>query len=186
MTCLGYTTCIIICKFLKSIKIYLLQFVHKFNPQTLTYAGGCVVCGWFTSWWLRITIQIESCGSSIFFTRFLRRWSITSKCWRIARTSTHWEAVKGRMWIWCSTIGGHMTSPSCLSRSRDCMTLPNTIRTWGGIIREEWLQYGTEWTLKSTSVGHYRIPRSLWMSCPMYHIHTKMPEWLAFNQTIYS
>jgi hypothetical protein len=45
ISCLGCTTCIIIRKFLKSIKIYLLQLVHEFNLLTLTCAGGCVVCG---------------------------------------------------------------------------------------------------------------------------------------------
>jgi hypothetical protein len=148
-TCLGCTTCITIHKFLKSIKIYLLQLVHEFNLLTLTYACGCVVCGWFTSGWLRITIQIESCNGSIFFTRFLRRGrSITSKCWCNPRTSAHREAMKGKMWIGCSIIGGHRTSPSCLSWSRDRTTLPSTIGTWGGITREGWLQYGTKWTLR--------------------------------------
>jgi hypothetical protein len=48
------------------------------------------VCEWFTSGWLRITIQIESCGSSTCTSRSLHRFrSITSKCSRIARTSIH-------------------------------------------------------------------------------------------------
>jgi hypothetical protein len=145
------------------------------------------VCGWFTSGWLKITIKIESCDSSIFSSRFLRRRrSITSNCWLIVRTSTHREAVKGRMSIGHSITGGHRASLSCLSRSLDRTTMPNTIRTWGDITREIWLQYGIKWTLTSTWASRYRTPRSLWMSCPMYHIHTRMPERLVFNQAIYS
>jgi hypothetical protein len=102
----------------------------------LTYVGGRIVCEWFTSGWLRITIQIESCDSSVFSSRFLRRRrSITSRCWLIVRTSTHREAVKGKMSIGRSITGGHKTSPSCLSRSHDRTTMPSTIRTWGGYKR---------------------------------------------------
>jgi hypothetical protein len=145
------------------------------------------VCGWFTSGWLRITIQIESCDSSIFSSGSLHGLrSITSKCWRIVRTSTHWEVMKDIMWIRHSIIGGHRTSLSCLSRSHDRMTLPNIISTWGGITREEWLQSGTEWILRSNWVSYYHTLRSMWMSWHTYHIHTRMSERLAFNQTIYS
>jgi hypothetical protein len=51
---------------------------------------------------------------------------------------TYQEVVNDRMSI------RHRTSPSCLSRSCDRTTMPSTIRTWGDIIRERWLQYGTE------------------------------------------
>jgi hypothetical protein len=61
---------------------------------TLTYAGESIVCGWFNYGWLRITIQIKSCDSSICSSMFLRRRrSITSRCWLIVRTST-----VGRRW----------------------------------------------------------------------------------------
>jgi hypothetical protein len=159
--------------------------IHEFNLLTLTYAGGTVMCGWFIYGWLRITIQIESCGSSVFFSRLLcRHRSITSRCWLIVRTSTRQETVKGKMSIGRSITGWHRTSPSCLSHDRT--TMPSTIRTWGGIIREGCIQYGTAWTLTSTWAGRYRTPRSLWMSYPTYHIHTRMSERLAFNQSNYS
>jgi hypothetical protein len=152
-----------------------------------TYAVGSVVCGWFISGWLRITIQIESCGSSVFFSRFLRRRrSITSRYWLTVRTTTRREAVRGKISIGRSITGGHRMSPSYLSRSRDRTTMPNTTRTWGGsTTREGWLQYGMAWTLMSTWVSRYRTPRSLWMSYHTYHIHTRVPERLAFNQSIF-
>jgi hypothetical protein len=87
-------------------KIYVVQLIHEFHLLTVTYAGGSVVCGWSTSGWLRITIQIESCGSSVFFSRFLRqRRSIISRCWLTVRTSTRREAVKGKMSIGRSITG---------------------------------------------------------------------------------
>jgi hypothetical protein len=52
------------------------------------------------------------------------------------RTSTRREAVKGKISIGRNITGGHKTSPSCLSRSRNRTTMPNTTRTWGGTIRE--------------------------------------------------
>jgi hypothetical protein len=54
------------------------------------------------------------------------------------------KAVKGRMSIRHSITGGHGTSLSCLSRSHDHTTMPSTICIWDDIIREGWLQYGTE------------------------------------------
>jgi hypothetical protein len=145
------------------------------------------MCGWFTFGWLRMTIQIESFDSSIFSSRSLRRLrSITSKCWHIARTNTHREMANDRMWIGNIIIGGHMTNPSCLSRSRDRTTLPSIIRTWGDITRDRWLQSGTELTLRINWVSHYHTPRCLWMSWHMYHIYIRMLERLAFNKTIYS
>jgi hypothetical protein len=57
---------------------------------------------------------------------------------------------------------------------------------WDDITREGWLQSGTKWTLRSTWVSHYRTPKSLHMSWHTYHIHTRMPERLAFNEIIYS
>jgi hypothetical protein len=134
------------------------------------------MCGWFISGWLRITIQIESCDSSTFSRRSLCRLrSITSKCSRIARTSTHREVMKAIMWI------GHKTSPSCLSRRCDRTTLPSIMFIWGGIIRKGWLQSGTEWTLRNNWVSQYYTPRSLWMNWHTYHIHTRMSERLALK-----
>jgi hypothetical protein len=145
------------------------------------------VCGWFTSGWLRITIQLELCGNSTFFSKSLPLLrSITSKCWCIARTSTHREVVKGGMWIGHNIIGEHRTNSSCLSRSPDRTNLLSIMLIWDSIIREGWLQFGMEWTLRNNWVNHYRTSRSMWMSWHTYHIHIRMPERLAFNQTIYS
>jgi hypothetical protein len=145
------------------------------------------MCGWFTSELLIITIHIESCGSPTFTNRSLRRpRSITSKCSHITRTSTHREVVKTRMWIGHNIIGGHRTSPGCLSRRRDRTILSNIMLIWDGIIRDEWLQNGTEWILRNNWVSQYRTPRSLWMNWHTYHTHTIMPERLEFNQTICS
>jgi hypothetical protein len=146
-------------------KIYVVQLIHKFHLLTVTYAVGSIVCGWFISGWLRITIQIESYDSSVFSSRFLHRHrSITNRCWLIVSTSTHREAVKDEKSIGRNITGGHRTSPSCLSQTRDRTTMPNTTRTWGGTTREGCLQYGTTWTLTSTWASRYCNPRSLWMS----------------------
>jgi hypothetical protein len=145
------------------------------------------VCGWFTSGWLRITIPIESCSSSIFSSMSLHRLrSITNKCWRITRTSTHREVAKDRMWIGHSIIGGYRMSPSYLLWSHDRMILPSIIRTWGGWTRQDGynLVQNEHWEAIESVIT--APPRSLWMSWHMYHIHTRMPERLAFNQTIYS
>jgi hypothetical protein len=161
--------------------------IHEFHLLTVTYAGESIVCGWLIFEKLRITIQIGLFGSSVFSSRFLRwRWSITSRCWLIVRISTCRETVKDKMSIGRSITGGDRMSPSCLSRSYDRTTMSSTTRTWGGTTRERWLQYGTAWTLTSTWASHYRTPRSLWMSYRTYHIHTRLPERLAFNQYIFS
>jgi hypothetical protein len=161
--------------------------IHEFHLLTVTYACRSIVCGWFISGWLRITIQVESCDSSVFSSRFLhQRRSIISRCRLTVRISIFQEAVKGKMSIGCSITGGHRTSPNCLSWSRDRMTMPSTTRTWGGTTREGWLQYGTAWTLTSNWASRYRTPRSLWMSYRTYHIHIRLPERLALNQSIFS
>jgi hypothetical protein len=156
--------------------------IHEFYLLTLTYVDGSIVCGWFTSGWLRITIQIESCDSSVFSSRFLRwRRSITNRCWLIVRTSTRRDTVNWAQYYWWA-----QDEPSCLLRSRDHTIMPSTTRTWGGTTRKRWLQYGTAWTLMSTWTSRYCTLRSLWMSCPTYHIHTRLSEQLAFNQSIFS
>jgi hypothetical protein len=133
------------------------------------------------------SLSIGSCGSSVFSNRFLRRCrSITSRCWLTVRTSTHREAVKGKMSIGRSITGGRRMSPSCLSQSHNRTTMPNTTRTSGDTIREGWLRYNTAWALTSTWASRYRTPRSLWMSYRTYHIHTRLSERLAFNQSIFS
>jgi hypothetical protein len=111
--------------------------------------------------------------------------SITSRYWLTVRTSTRREAVRGKISIGRSITGEHRMSPSYLSQSRDRTTMPSTTRTWGGTTRVRWLQYDMAWTLMSTWVSRYRSPRSLWMSYRTYHIHTRVPERLAFNQSIF-
>jgi hypothetical protein len=139
------------------------------------------MCGWFTSEWLTIIIQIRSYVNSTYTNRTLHQFQfLTSTCSHIALTSIHPKVVKAKIWIEKNTIGGHRMSLICLSRRPDCTSLPSTLCTWVGITREWWSRSGTRWTLTSNWVSQYRIRMSLWMSWHTYHAYTSRLKRWAF------
>jgi hypothetical protein len=58
------------------------------------------MCGWFTSEWLTIIIQIRSYVNSTYTNRTLHQFQfLTSTCSHIALTSIHPKVVKAKIWI---------------------------------------------------------------------------------------